>query len=120
MFEDNEGAIKLSKRPDMTPRTRHLATKYHQFKENIGVDKEGNGISINWLPTDIQIADIFTKGLGPLKFKTLRDLLMGWASIDEAELLNYDVRKGELKESGSATRSTEQPGRTSDGERSHE
>ena len=82
VFEDNEGVIHLAKRPDMTPRTRHLSVKYHQFKENLGVDKEGNGISIEWIPTEFQVADIFTKGVGPLKFKPLRDSLMGWSRAE--------------------------------------
>ena len=68
-FEDNEGAIHLSKRPDMTPRTRHLSVKYHQFKENLGVTESGDGISVRWVPTNLQIADVLTKGVGPLKFK---------------------------------------------------
>ena len=97
VFEDNEGAIHLSKRPDMTPRTRHLSVKYTQFKENLGVDKDGNGISVAWVPTELQIGDVFTKGVGPLKFKPLRDLLMGWSVMSQAELLNCGARKGELK-----------------------
>ena len=101
VFEDNEGAIHLSERPDMTPRTRHLSVKHHQFKENIGVDKEGNGISISWVPATLQIGDVFTKGVGPLKFKPLRDLLMGWSAISETELLNCGAQKGELKDGGS-------------------
>ena len=97
VFEDNEGVIHLSKRPDMTPRTRHLSVKYSQFKENLGIDKDGNGISVTWIPSHLQIGDIFTKGVGPLKFKPLRDLLMGWSVLSQTELLNYGARKGELK-----------------------
>ena len=90
MFEDNKGAIHLAKRPDLTPRARHLSVKYHQFKENLGADKDGDGISIQWVPTNLQIADVFTKGVGPLKFKPLRDLLMGWAD-GAPDLLNHGV-----------------------------
>ena len=103
VFEDNEGAIHLSKRPDMTPRARHLSVKYHQFKENLGVTESGDGISVRWVPTNLQIADVLTKGVGPLKFKPLRDLLMGWSVITQTELLNCGARKGELKDDGSPT-----------------
>ena len=103
VFEDNEGAIHLSKRPDMTPRTRHLSVKYSQFKENLGVSKEGDGISVAWVPTNLQIGDLFTKGVGPLKFKPLRDLLMGWSAISQSDLLNCGARKGELKDDASLT-----------------
>ena len=80
VFEDNEGAIAVAKRPDMTPQTRHLHMKYHHFKENIGVDKAGNGITIEWISTVNQIADIFTEGVGPQLFVPLRDKLMGWSA----------------------------------------
>ena len=118
VFEDNEGAIHLAKRPDMTPRTRHLSVKYHQFKENVGADKDGNGIEIRWVPTHLQIGDLFTKGVGPLKFKPLRDLLMGWTD-DVPDLLNHGVRKGELKKTDSTPQTVTSPsaddGRTSGG-----
>ena len=109
VFEDNEGAIALSKRPDMTPRTRHLHTKYHQFKENLGLDQDGNGIVVKWISTEEQIADIFTKGVGPNLFVPLRNVLMGWkeknsnkSSPDKSEISG--VRKGELEKSSKTAR----------------
>ena len=101
MFQ-REGAIHLSERPDLTPRTRHLSVKCHQFKENIGLDKKGNGVTIHWIPAHSQIGDAFTEGVGPLKFKPSRDRLMGWFEGDD-ESQNYDVRKGELKNVSSDT-----------------
>ena len=59
----------------------------------------GHGISISWISTVNQIADIFTKGVGALKFIPLRDKLMGWKQAVKHEI--DGVRKGELK---SATR----------------
>ena len=36
VFEDNNGALGLAKAPKLTPRTKHIAVKYHWFKDNIG------------------------------------------------------------------------------------
>jgi len=57
--EDNIGAYELAKAPKMRPRTKHIALKYHHFREHVA-----NGtIKINLVATKDQIADIFTKAL---------------------------------------------------------
>ena len=75
VFEDNNGALSLALSPKMTPRTKHIAVKYHHFRTSIGADK---GILLVKIDTDIQKADIFTKGLPTEKYRDLRKLLMGW------------------------------------------
>ena len=35
LFEDNNGAIELSKAPKIHPRTKHIALKYHHFGEHV-------------------------------------------------------------------------------------
>ena len=75
VFEDNNGALSLALSPKMTPRTKHIAVKYHHFRTSIGEDK---GILLVKIDTDIQKADIFTKGLPTEKHRDLRKLLMGW------------------------------------------
>jgi hypothetical protein len=59
----------------MTPRTKHIAVKYHHFRSKIGPDK---GIIIQRIDTNEQKADIFTKGLGAQQFAYIRTLVMGW------------------------------------------
>ena len=78
MFEDNQGTIAIAKRPDLTQRTRHLHTKYWHFKDNLKVEADGSGITIECISTKDQLADLLTKGLGPGLFIPLRDKLMGW------------------------------------------
>ena len=75
-FEDNEGALTLanSKLPKTTPRTKHFAVKYHWFREKL----EDYNIKIVPVRTDLQEADIFTKGLDKSEFRKKRLLLMGW------------------------------------------
>ena len=75
VFEDNNGAIKTAQTPKLSPRTKHIAVKYHFFKSHIGRDK---GIELSKIDTDEQKADILTKGLAAPKFKELRKLLCGW------------------------------------------
>ena len=75
VFEDNNGALTLATSPRITPRTKHIAVKYHHFKTSVGAEK---GIAIKPIDTDQQKADIFTKGLAADKFAHLRKLLMGW------------------------------------------
>ena len=74
LYEDNTGAYELAKAPKMRPRTKHIALKYHHFREHVN-----NGtIKINLIGTKDQIADIFTKALDKPSFTYLRKLLCGW------------------------------------------
>jgi hypothetical protein len=75
VFEDNNGALSLATSPKISPRTKHIAVKYHHFRSKIGVDK---GIIIQRVDTKEQKADIFTKGLGAQQFNYIRKLVMGW------------------------------------------
>ena len=75
VFEDNNGAISLAKSPKMTPRTKHIAVKYHWFREHLGEEK---GIILTRVESANQKADIFTKGLSEELFRRIRKMLMGW------------------------------------------
>ena len=37
VFEDNNGAIELAKAPNIRPRTKHIALKYHHFREHFRI-----------------------------------------------------------------------------------
>jgi hypothetical protein len=75
VFEDNNGALILATVPRMTPRSKHIAVKYHWFKSHVGPH---TGIEIVKVATDLQLADILTKGLVADKFTPARQQLMGW------------------------------------------
>jgi hypothetical protein len=75
VFEDNNGALGMAKAPKITPRTKHIATKYHFFRDKIGLEK---GIEISRIDTNDQKADMFTKGLPKETFQKLRKALCGW------------------------------------------
>ena len=75
VFEDNNSALQLSLSPKLTPRTKHIAVKYHFFKSKIGEDK---GITIKRVDSVENVADIFTKGVQGDLYSQLRKKLMGW------------------------------------------
>ena len=59
LFEDNQGAIALSKNPKGHSRTKHIDIKYHFIREAVS-KKE---IELAHCPSEKMIADILTKGL---------------------------------------------------------
>ena len=74
VFEDNNGALELAKCPRMRPRTKHIAIKYHHFREHV---TSGN-IKVESIDTSVQVADIFTKPLDEQLFSYFRKKLNGW------------------------------------------
>ena len=76
VHEDNEGALKLATGPieKTTPQSKHFGVKYHWFREKLNELK----ISITHVTTDLQKADIFTKGLIGIEFQKKRKMLTGW------------------------------------------
>ena len=59
VWEDNKGALSLAQKGKFSPRTKHIAIKYHHFREHVhkGI------VSIHEIDTKKQTADIFTKPL---------------------------------------------------------
>lgn len=76
VWEDNRAAKILASNdpPRMTPRSKHIAIKYHWFRSHLSP----NSIEIRYIQTSKQKADILTKPLQKQKFQTARELLMGW------------------------------------------
>jgi hypothetical protein len=79
--DDNTGCIALSKNPINHGRTKHMDVKYHGLRENV---LEGNVI-LEYCPTDKNIADVMTKGLGENAFVKHRENL-GVREGNEVEL----------------------------------
>ena len=73
VFEDNRGCIDLVKMPRLRPRTKHIALKYHHFREHVRTKT----ISVTYIDTKDQVADIFTKALSGRQFDKLRRILTG-------------------------------------------
>jgi Reverse transcriptase (RNA-dependent DNA polymerase)/GAG-pre-integrase domain len=109
VFEDNAGAIEMAKCPKMRPRTKHLNIKYHHFREAVA-NKE---ITIKYIRSRLQLADMLTKALVLSLYDTLRILVMGWWLIpnnkDQRECNNNNIKKNEKRKitEGSGTNNNE-------------
>ena len=75
LFEDNNGAIDVAKDPNIRLRTKHVALKYHHFREHV---RKGL-IEIILIDTLEQVADIFTKTFPFPIFNYLRKKMMDWS-----------------------------------------
>jgi hypothetical protein len=76
IFEDNNGAISTASTPKMTPRTKHIAVKYHFVKQYFGKRRlNDHPFELLKIDTLLQKADIFTKGLNEVSFLRIRKLL---------------------------------------------
>ena len=73
VYEDNQGAIVVATSPRMTPTSKHIAVKYHWFRQHVG-----KAFTIEKIESKFQKADIFTKGLQGKSFTDIRKLLCGW------------------------------------------
>ena len=74
VWEDNDSCITVAQAPKFTPRTKHIAIKYHHFRSHVSK----GSIVIKPIDTSEQIADMLTKPLNGKSFCYLRKNLMGW------------------------------------------
>lgn len=72
LYVDNDPAIKLAKHPVFHPRTKHIALHYHKIRDMVVKQI----VEINYVPTNEQLADIFTKALARAKFEKFRHQLL--------------------------------------------
>jgi hypothetical protein len=69
LFCDNQGAIKVAYNQEMHRKMKHIAIRYRYIQE-----AQNNGvISTNYVSSQEQLADAFTKPLAAPRFKYLRD-----------------------------------------------
>ena len=74
VFEDNNSCIALTKAPRMNPRTKYIALKYHHFRSYVS----SKLVTIQYLASEEQPADIFTKALDEKQFTYLRKKICGY------------------------------------------
>lgn len=68
---DNKSTIALAKNPVFHERSKHIDTKYHFIRECI----ERREVELNYVKSQDQISDIFTKPLKSDAFNKFRSLL---------------------------------------------
>ena len=74
VFEDNNSCIAIATSNRFSPRTKHIAIKYHHFQHYV----KQKLVTILPIDTKEQLADIFTKPLDETLFLYLRSELLGW------------------------------------------
>ena len=72
VFEDNKSTVKLSEGSGCHSRIKHIGVWWHALRDWI----RNGDLSLEYIPTGVQQADILTKGLGRVKFQELRSVLM--------------------------------------------
>lgn len=71
IFEDNQSCIKVAEEPRGHKRMKHIDVKYNFIREAVA-NKE---VELKYIPTNDQVADIMTKGLGRILFQKHRKSL---------------------------------------------
>ena len=66
IFCDNQGSMTLAKDPRMHKRSKHIDVHYHFVREKIDEEK----VTISYVPSEENIADMFTKSLAKTQFLT--------------------------------------------------
>lgn len=72
LYVDNQSAISLIKNGQFNRRSKHIDTRYHFINEKV---HEGF-VTLKYFATDKQIADVFAKPLGNVKFQTFKEQFM--------------------------------------------
>ena len=76
IFCDNTSAILITQNPVIYSRTKHIDVRYHFIRDHI----EKENVELHFIPTENQLADIFTKPLDDRTFKRL---------VSELGMLNH-------------------------------
>ena len=74
VWEDNRSYIRVAESPKFTPRTKHIALKYHHFRQFV-LNKT---VRIKPIDTLEQNTDTFTKSLGDSKVVYLKKKVCRW------------------------------------------
>lgn len=68
VFTDSQSCLKMIKNDKFSNRTKHIDTRYHFVKDLVS----RNEVQLIYVETENNVADMFTKPLGPIKIQALR------------------------------------------------
>ena len=93
IYCDNLNNIQLAKTPVFHARTKHIEMHYHFVRERV----LSGEVELQYVPTDRQTADIFTKPLGLEKLRQFSGAL-GLRHLDVPNLRGRPVSKDQARE----------------------
>ena len=73
MFEDNSGAVSLSRSAKKTPLTKHTDVKFHHVRSLVA----DGVVDVTYIKTELERVDILTKSSADVKFLNNRLRLLG-------------------------------------------
>ena len=88
VHEDNAACIAITAKPVHRTRSKHICVKYQNVQEAF----QNGEIELIQVWTSHQVADIFTKSLGPSDFIRCRETLMG--RVPYSELVAKHMKPG--------------------------
>ena len=74
---DNQSSIALAHNPEFHDRTKHVDIRHHFLREKV----KNNELSLQYLPTNEQPADLLTKGLSREKHETFTKKIGLYATV---------------------------------------
>jgi hypothetical protein len=90
LYSDNKACLAIANNPIHHKYTKHIDVRLHFIRELI----QRKLIEVDYVSTDVNVADIFTKGLSKKIFKRHMDSLYGLASVQpflQSQVLNHLV-----------------------------
>ena len=73
LLGDNDSAVMIASNTRMDNRIKSIDIKYHYIKDEVNAKH----VMLQYVPTEDNLADIFTKPLARVKFNRLRGPMMG-------------------------------------------
>lgn len=72
IYCDNESAMTIAENENITSRSKHIDIRYHFIKDHIS----SGDITLKWVSTDEQDADLLTKRMSTKRFEKFREKMM--------------------------------------------
>jgi hypothetical protein len=71
LHSDNQSALSITANPIQYQRSKHIDIRYHFIRHSVQNDK----VNVDYIPTDMQVADVLTKALSSVKHHNAVKLL---------------------------------------------
>ena len=89
LYQDNKSAILIEKNGKRSSgkNTKHMDNRYFWIKDRLGSEK----IKVEYCPTEMMLADFFTKPLQGSLFRKFRDAVLGYTHISELKQMTEEA-----------------------------